>query len=496
MRVMCLSLRSCGIIILYTDLNRALFPLVLGGLMLWGNPLAEAATYYVALSGNDASSGTQTAPWRTIQKAADVVVAGDTVLVGPGDYGEKVNLKRQIPAGDYITFDGQGVATNAQFQLSMQNIRIRNFILTGLTTKFTGAIDLRRGAHGAYIEGNQIDTAYADSVRAVNWDFGSQTPIDPNVASRVTITNNSIVHIYNTVCITLMGTNNLVVNNRMRDIRDADYFHVFGVSNTVRGNICIGFEDTPNSGNHMDCFQTFGLNGHASKHMIIEENVFGYNYNPTDVDIAQICQLEQNLNHEIHNWDIRNNIFFGLLKGECGIPSVRWHNNVFYQIWTNAAGGAIIINWAESGRNNATNAQILNNVFLGCGKNDQSGWYSVGDGSSIVTNTWKVDFNYVAALDGSPKRAGLPQTNQRWYEPHGINGGSDCFQDIRQHDFRLRQDAPLRNKGVNLSNYFSRDHTGNARPVSGNWDIGAMQFVASENRVVLPPSFKGIVVHP
>jgi hypothetical protein len=54
----------------------------------------------------------------------------------------------------------------------------------------------------------------------------------------------------------------------------------------------------------------------------------------------------------------------------------------------------------------------------------------------------------------------------------------------------------LRNKGVNLSNYFSRDHTGNARPVSGNWDIGAMQFVASENRVVLPPSFKGIVVHP
>ncbi|HOS75671.1 MAG TPA: DUF1565 domain-containing protein, partial [Verrucomicrobiota bacterium] len=240
-------------------MKRALFPLVFGGLMLWGNPLVEAATYYVALSGNDANSGAQTAPWRTIQKAADVAGAGDTVLIGSGNYGECVKICHKVSAGACVTFDGQGVATNAQFQIASPNVRIRNFILTGLTTKFTGAIDLRRGAHGAYIEGNQIDTAYADSVRAVNWDFGSQTPIDPNVASRVTITNNSIAHIYNTVCIILMGTNNLVVNNRMRDIRDADYFHVFGVSNTVRGNICIGFEDTPNSGNHMDCFQTFGL---------------------------------------------------------------------------------------------------------------------------------------------------------------------------------------------------------------------------------------------
>jgi len=92
MRVMCLSFRSCGIIILYTDLKRALFPLVFGGLMLWGNPLVEAATYYVALSGNDANSGAQTAPWRTIQKAADVAGAGDTVLIGPGNYGECVKI--------------------------------------------------------------------------------------------------------------------------------------------------------------------------------------------------------------------------------------------------------------------------------------------------------------------------------------------------------------------------------------------------------------------
>jgi len=469
---------------------------IIGSILIFNTTTSKSATYYVDLTGNDSNPGTQESPWKTIQKAANVVMAGDTVLVGPGNYKELVNLKRQVPLGDYITFDGQNQATNAQFQISIPNIRIRNFTITGLTNKYTGLIDLRRGAHSAYIEGNIIDAAYADSVRAVNWDYGSQTPIDPNVASKITVTNNYITHVYNTVTITLMGTNNIIVNNEMRDIRDADYFHVFGISNIIRGNICIGFEDTPYSGNHMDCFQTFGLNGHAAKHMIIEGNVFGYNYRPTDADIAQICQLEQNLNHEIHNWDIRNNIFFGLLKGECGIPSVRWHNNVFYQIWTNAAGGAITINWAENGRNNATNSQILNNVFLGCGKNDQSGWYAIGDNSLIITNTWKVDFNYVAGLDGSPKRVGQPRTNQRWYEPNGINGGDGRFQNINLLNFRLLEDSPLRNKGINLNNYFSIDHDKNNRPLVGNWDIGAFQFVTSTPQTILPPRFKNIIIHP
>lgn len=47
---------------------------------------ATAATYYVATSGNDANAGTQAAPWRTLQKAGNVAVAGDTVNVLPGTY--------------------------------------------------------------------------------------------------------------------------------------------------------------------------------------------------------------------------------------------------------------------------------------------------------------------------------------------------------------------------------------------------------------------------
>jgi hypothetical protein len=45
----------------------------------------RAAVYYVAGdTGSDSNAGSITAPWKTIQKAANTVVAGDTVNVKGG----------------------------------------------------------------------------------------------------------------------------------------------------------------------------------------------------------------------------------------------------------------------------------------------------------------------------------------------------------------------------------------------------------------------------
>ena len=49
----------------------------------------RAATYYVSTSGNDGNNGTSlSTPWRTINKAAQTMVAGDTVYVRGGTYRE------------------------------------------------------------------------------------------------------------------------------------------------------------------------------------------------------------------------------------------------------------------------------------------------------------------------------------------------------------------------------------------------------------------------
>src|SRR4051794_6801156 len=45
------------------------------------DPPARATQYYVAPTGRDANSGLSGQPWATLQKAADTMLAGDSVLV-------------------------------------------------------------------------------------------------------------------------------------------------------------------------------------------------------------------------------------------------------------------------------------------------------------------------------------------------------------------------------------------------------------------------------
>ena len=61
--------------------------------------------FYVSATGNDANSGSQTAPWRTVQHAAETVRAGSTVNIRGGVYEELVSVKASGNATDgYITF--------------------------------------------------------------------------------------------------------------------------------------------------------------------------------------------------------------------------------------------------------------------------------------------------------------------------------------------------------------------------------------------------------
>jgi hypothetical protein len=61
--------------------------------------------FYVSTTGDDSNPGTQTAPWRTVQHAADIARAGNTVNVRGGVYEELVTIKASGNATDgYITF--------------------------------------------------------------------------------------------------------------------------------------------------------------------------------------------------------------------------------------------------------------------------------------------------------------------------------------------------------------------------------------------------------
>jgi hypothetical protein len=62
-------------------------------------------SFYVSTTGDDSNPGTETAPWRTVQHAADTVRAGSTVNVRSGVYEELVTIKASGNATDgYIIF--------------------------------------------------------------------------------------------------------------------------------------------------------------------------------------------------------------------------------------------------------------------------------------------------------------------------------------------------------------------------------------------------------
>jgi hypothetical protein len=65
---------------------------------------AAGSTYYVATNGFDTNSGTLARPFNTIQKAANVAVAGDTVYVRAGTYYETVLFPNSGTSGKPIVF--------------------------------------------------------------------------------------------------------------------------------------------------------------------------------------------------------------------------------------------------------------------------------------------------------------------------------------------------------------------------------------------------------
>ncbi len=85
--------------------NKSHVQLFLWGLsilsMFIGTVVTEAATYYVATTGNDANSGSDLMPFKTIQRGVRALATGDTLYIRGGIYPERINSNSQtIPTGN------------------------------------------------------------------------------------------------------------------------------------------------------------------------------------------------------------------------------------------------------------------------------------------------------------------------------------------------------------------------------------------------------------
>jgi hypothetical protein len=130
------------------------------------------AIYYVSTTGSDGAAGSLAAPWATIQKAANTMIAGDTVIVRDGTYtssvtsGAVVDINTGGTAGNPITYqaentwgakiDGQSCLLDDGFDLQNANanyIRIIGFEIYGMARE---AIVIFNGASNISILSNDI----------------------------------------------------------------------------------------------------------------------------------------------------------------------------------------------------------------------------------------------------------------------------------------------------------------------------------------------------
>ena len=88
--------------------KNSLSVIIRGGLTIVATALflvnADAAVYYVSPNGDDLDEGSINSPLKTIQKAADIMVAGDVCYIRAGIYRETVKPKNSGAPGSPITF--------------------------------------------------------------------------------------------------------------------------------------------------------------------------------------------------------------------------------------------------------------------------------------------------------------------------------------------------------------------------------------------------------
>jgi len=122
---------------------------------------AWADTFHVAITGDDGAAGTAAAPWRTIQRAANAVTPGDTVIVHPGSYvGFSAQARGTEAKPIAFVADGEvaidGARTGNRDAILIDGgawVRIEGFAVSGATRAGIAAVNCDH----VTVRGNRVD---------------------------------------------------------------------------------------------------------------------------------------------------------------------------------------------------------------------------------------------------------------------------------------------------------------------------------------------------
>lgn len=192
-----------------------------------GSP-SGSISYYVSPSGSDSNTGTLNNPWRTIQKAANTLVAGQSVKILPGTYYEKFAPVNSGTSGAYILYtadpgtvvlDGSGVAMSTDSKgdglvqiLGKSYIKVENLTLRNASVNCVNISNNSSGTAAAFIEINGLTIQNCNKVG-----------IRARFANNLVFKNNQINHINYSSGIGVWWSSDVLVDHNT--ITNAHYYH-------------------------------------------------------------------------------------------------------------------------------------------------------------------------------------------------------------------------------------------------------------------------------
>jgi hypothetical protein len=443
-----------------------------------------SAVYYVRKDGSDLNTGTantSAGAWLSLAKANSIAVAGDTINVGPGIWGENINLLRGGTSGNPIIWNGSGVDTTTCDRFNNNSkpyVHIKNMTIAWQI--------ISSGSHNLF----------EDLKFTFSTPTGGQIEISNAVRLTYTTTNVTIRRcsfngIGSAASINLHGSDSIIEDCYFTSENGGDAIYLNGYRNILRLNKFEQVNKPLGSTQHTDLIQSWSNNGEISQDHIIERN-FAIN-----CDGCAIFNID-NIGDppRIKNWTWRNNVFIRVSsQGNLYTPGHTFYNNTFFRT-AYSQGSAFLVRAALRGVSNDT--RIFNNIFYKGGyiQNNVQGFYGFTEENGFILTGFEANNNLVIGEGAGVVKAG--DWTRYGSNTNSLNGVEPLFVNsidpTTPEELRLLPNSPIIAYGANLSGEFTNDYFGNSR--SGSWSVGAMQYSSGEvPSDVVPPTVVSAVIN-
>ncbi len=425
-----------------------------------------ADTYYVGTHGDDAHDGRSEAEaFATLQRAADLVQPGDTILMLPGAYAgariersgtsnAPVTLRPRTPGT--VTIDAPGANARHSSHLEIETWSppyvVTGWIIEGLHVVGGGRYGIdARSTQFLTIRGNTVSNS---AVTGIFTPFSYDLVIADNVS-----THN--------------GEHGIYHNN------SSDRF-------VIRGNV---MHHNRHAGLHLNAdvtatppFGTPWAHDGIMSFGLIEDNVIfanGKGGAGINMDGVEHTLLRNNLIYQT-----TNNSGIALFRQNAAVPSR--HNRIYNNTIVMAAanpGWAVNVTHPEAVSNRVFNNILFNpHGFRGSVSIPTPGLEGFESDYNVVVNRF--------SADGGGSNMSLTDWQALGYDAHSILATpAALFVNPAAGDYRLRPDSPAIDRGYALPDV-PRDRGGIPRPRDGNddgvpaWDIGAHEYATPEGAMI------------